>query len=148
MRNAFSLLELTITVLVIGVLASAAAPSYISAIRSHRLDLATRRIAADIQFAEAEAIRTNSDVRVRYEPAQERYAVYTVDTVGVETKFLSVELSQAYPGVTLQTVDAGGDEVLDIDIYGHPDSDIQVVLAVASEIRTLEVASNGAAQTL
>ena len=59
-RRAFSLVELVIVILVLGILAGAAAPRYASALRWKRLESSAYRIAADLRRARDEAVQASS----------------------------------------------------------------------------------------
>lgn len=60
----FTLLELMITVALLGILAALAAPSFNSLIQSSRLTASANELVAALQMARMEAIRTNSRVEV------------------------------------------------------------------------------------
>ncbi len=57
-RHGYSLLELTLVVLILGIMAAAVVPSFFSATDSHKLDLVAEEIAQALRFARSEARRT------------------------------------------------------------------------------------------
>ncbi len=60
----FTLVELMIVVIVVGVLAAVAAPSFADLIRSQRVKTAANDLASALIFARSEAVKRNADVTV------------------------------------------------------------------------------------
>ncbi len=66
LARGFTLLELMVTVSVAMILAAMAVPSFSSQMENYRLQAASERLYADLQFARLEAIRSNQNVRVSF----------------------------------------------------------------------------------
>jgi len=64
-QSGFTLLELMITVAVLGVLAAIALPSFQSIIEHRRLAGAAENLFADLQYARSESIKRNEVIRVQ-----------------------------------------------------------------------------------
>jgi prepilin-type N-terminal cleavage/methylation domain-containing protein len=65
----FTLIELMITLVVIGVLAALAAPSFTQIIHKRVLKGASDKLFADVHFAKSEAIKRNKKVRISFSEA-------------------------------------------------------------------------------
>lgn len=105
-RGGYTLLELLITVALLGTLGALAAPSFTAWIRSIRASSAADRLAADIAFARTQAVRTGRTVSVRMQ-GTDGYQV-VLDSLANDTRTLSVvDLGNDYPGVAIATSPAG-----------------------------------------
>ena len=65
-RRAFSLMELVIAVLIMGILAAVAAPRFTGSLCELRAEAAAKRIAADLNYARRMAMTTESRQRVHF----------------------------------------------------------------------------------
>lgn len=75
----YSLLELTLVVLILGIMAAALVPSFFPA-NPEKLDLAAEIQAEAMRFARAEAMRRGVPMGFRQQNAQKRIRVYSLDT--------------------------------------------------------------------
>lgn len=66
----FSLIEATVVVAVIAIVAAAAVPSLVSFIDGRRLDGAATALAADVQFVRTEAVARNQAIRLSFHDAR------------------------------------------------------------------------------
>jgi prepilin-type N-terminal cleavage/methylation domain-containing protein len=105
-RRAFTLVELVITLGVLGTLAAIAIPRYHSAVLRHRAELAAQRIAADLDLARRTAIARGKTVGVRFEPAKLAYE-------SADAGF-AVELQQSPYGVSAMKTRGQSDGIHDI----------------------------------
>jgi type IV fimbrial biogenesis protein FimT len=79
MQRGFTLIELMITLAVMGVLVTLAAPSFYDFILMQRLKAASQQFVTDMQFARSEAAARNQPVRVHFRrnSAVSCYAIFT-----------------------------------------------------------------------
>ena len=78
-HGGYSLLELTLVVLILGIMAAAVIPSFFSS-DSSRLDLAAEIQAEAMRYARAEAMRRGEPIGFRQQNVQKRMRVYSLDT--------------------------------------------------------------------
>jgi len=74
----YSLLELTIVVLILGIMAVAVIPSFFSS-NPQKLDLAAQEFADAMRFARSEAMRTGNPTGFRQQSGQMRIRVFNLD---------------------------------------------------------------------
>lgn len=103
----FTLIEMLMTVAIAAIVAAVLLP-LISSVDTFGLPYAAQMLATDLEYAQAEAIRTQRTVRVDFNVDSETYDVYFADT-----------------GVRLTHPLTGGDMTIDIrDVTDQPDLDI------------------------
>lgn len=119
-QAAFSLVELVVVMLVMGILAGVAAPRYVDAIDHARVDAAARRVAADLRYARAEALRASSDRSVQFTVADDTYRLAGVADPDHPASDYEVDLSEGPYGVELVSVDFGGGDTASYSVYGTP----------------------------
>jgi len=74
-RSGISLVELVITMLILGILASVAAPRYFDAVARFRVEAAAKRIAADLNLTREAAISKGVAESVNFYDSFDRYVV-------------------------------------------------------------------------
>ena len=74
-RLGFSLIELTMSVLVLGILAAVATPIYSTSLLKYRVELAAQRIAQDVMQAQRVARQTNSSRTITFDLNGESYTI-------------------------------------------------------------------------
>jgi general secretion pathway protein H len=145
-RAGFSLVELLIVLVILALLAGIA----VTTLSGGRAQLAAReaaqRIAADIGFAQADALAHHAARIVTFDAAAERYGVY--DGAGLLRDPVShlpyqVDLATLFPGaqVDLASPAFGGDVSLRFDASGAPVAGGEVELHAAGEGYKVRVAS-------
>jgi prepilin-type N-terminal cleavage/methylation domain-containing protein len=95
----FSLIELITVMALLSILCTVAIPSLFAWLPKHRVGSAARDVKSTLEFARANAIRTNADVTVSFDWANERL---TVDSGGT-----TLRTRQLTGEVDLQDVDLG-----------------------------------------
>jgi len=97
--SGFSMMELMTVLAIVAILGSMAVPSLFQWLAKHRIGSAARDVKSTLEFARMNAIKTNADVTVNFDWANERM---TVDSGGTTLSVLQM------PGdVDLQDIDLG-----------------------------------------
>ena len=78
-QRGFSLLELTIIVLILSIMAAAAAPFFYTS-NAEKLDAAVDVQVEAMRFARTEALRVGKEIGFRQQNAQKRMRVFSIDT--------------------------------------------------------------------
>lgn len=142
---AYTLVEITVVVMVMGILAAAAAPKYVNAQLRFRCQSAARRIAADINYARNCARSSAANQSIRFFPLTESYSSTTLPSLDRPGTLLQVSLGgSAYPA-NISTASFGGSDTIAFDIFGKPSATGTVVVSSGSFASTVTVSSDGLA---
>jgi prepilin-type N-terminal cleavage/methylation domain-containing protein len=77
-HRAFSLVELALVIAIVAVVAAVAVPRYADSAARYRLDLAARRVAADLDLARSLARTSSTSVAVAFLPKENFYKIEQV----------------------------------------------------------------------
>jgi type II secretion system protein H len=126
--RAFTLVELLLVVIIIGIAAGIAAPRYAGAITRYRVESAACRIAADLAMAQGSARSSSAGRTVQFDTALGRYRVVGVASFDNSAASYTVDLTSLPYEVTLESAVLGGNAEVTFDGFGVPDSGGQVVV--------------------
>ncbi len=73
--SGFTLIELMVAIAIMAILSAIAIPSYFKWLPRHRVGTAARAVMSTLEFARINAIKTNADVTVIFDWANERLTV-------------------------------------------------------------------------
>ncbi len=140
-RLALTLIEMLVVLVIMAVLAAVAVPRFGSADARHRVDVAARRVVADLELARQRARAASGYRSVVFDPAGALYRLPGVphpDRPGSSDDY-TVELGRAPYGASIIAVDFGGDATIVFDGFGTPDSGGGVTIRVGGYTRTVTV---------
>ncbi|UCF72744.1 MAG: GspH/FimT family pseudopilin [Deltaproteobacteria bacterium] len=117
-KDGFTIIELLVTLIILGILASIAIPGFSRLIPNYRLRSALRDVCSNFQLAKMTAVRRNRNCTVTFNQAiggtTYNYAVYVDSDKDLEYDageeiVIQVLFSERYEGVTFDTSQGGGD---------------------------------------
>lgn len=138
-RRGFSLIEISIVVVVVGVVYAIATPRFSQAGSQRRVDMAMDRIERDFRLAEQDAWHTGVSRELVFDVTNNRYEIVGM-TDGMGNPYI-VDLSKAPYNLSIDSVHFAGDTRLTIDGRGGVPVGGNVVLADGSYSATGSVAS-------
>ena len=140
-RSGLSLLDVVISVLIIGVLAASAGPRFAGTLEFYRAQSAAERIQADLGLARESARSNSSPVAVQFSPATDDYTIPAISHLDSPGLTYAVDIDAAYDAEIVSAV-LGGDSVLTFDRYGQPDSGGTVTVQSGGTQQTVTVDSD------
>jgi len=147
-RGGFTFIEMAITILVMGIVAAAAAPSYFSALASYRVGMAARKVVADLHYARSESQRSSSSRTVQFDTANNRYTLVNVADLDRAADSYVVHLVDPPCSALLVSATFGANANVIFDMHGRPDSVGSVVVQSGSVQKTVNLAADGTATVL
>jgi prepilin-type N-terminal cleavage/methylation domain-containing protein len=127
-NQAFTLVELMLVLVTVGIIAAMAAPRYAGALGNYRARCAAQRVAVDLGGAAADADASSAPRTVRFDVKTNTYSINGA---------APVRLDREPYDAALVSVDLGGDDTIAFDGYGAPDSGGAIVLRSAQFTRTV-----------
>ena len=138
-RGGFSIVEIVIVVMIIGVFGAIAIPRYANSLTRYRADATARRVVADLALAQSAAKQSASQRQVAFNAVNHSYQIQNVKALDSNAPFYDVDLTQSPYAAQIDSVNFGGDAVLIFDGHGVPDSTGSVQIHVGSEVRQINI---------
>lgn len=140
-RGAFSLLDMVVTLAIIGLMAGVAAPRFGHALKEYRLDAAANRIASDLAFARKRARTTGATETVTFDLASHTYSFSSIEDPDSPGRPYAVTLKESPYEVQISRVKFGASKAVTFNGYGFPESPGKMVISIGKSTRTLVVDS-------
>jgi prepilin-type N-terminal cleavage/methylation domain-containing protein len=138
-RPGYTLAELAIVALIIGIMAAVAVPKYLRSISQFRAESAAKRIAADLMYARESAINQGVHQKVVFATATNSYLMPDVANPNSSAVAYSVDLAFGDYPATLLAADFGGSETVTFDIDGQPDAGGSLTVDADGHQRTVKL---------
>lgn len=137
--SAFTLIELIMVLAILTIIAGVVAPKYASAVSRYRLDAAARRVAADIQYAQALARASGSTQIINFLPSNNSYSIPSIQAGTTKGAVYSVRLDKPPYSVTLESASFAGSTDLQFGGFGFPADGGTVRVRAGADYKTLSI---------
>lgn len=146
-RRGFTFVELVVVVLLLGIMASIAAPKYVQALAHHRASGAAARVAADLRLAREHARRSSVVQPVLFNLATESYTLTGMPDLNRPASTYAVPVGAQYQADVV-SANFNNTTTVQFDIYGRPNFIGSVVVRSGGVQRTIEVDAVGGIRVL
>lgn len=133
------LIEVVLVVAIMAIFSAIAAPRYGRATGRYHLDLAARRVAADLRLAQSAARAASSSRTVVFTAATDQYQLQSVTSPDGKTGDYTIALSTDPYRADLTEADFNGVSQVVFSGWGLPDCGGVVTLSVGSQQKTITV---------
>ena len=147
-RAGFNLADVTITVLIVGILAAVAVPKFVETLKRSQADAAATRIKADLAMARQRALVTSASLTVQFSPSTNDYVIPGLPDLNHSSENYAADVS-AYPyNAELVSAVLGIDSDVQFDRYGQPDSGGTITVQSGEYTQTVTVDSETGRATI
>jgi prepilin-type N-terminal cleavage/methylation domain-containing protein len=140
--QAFTLVEMIMVMVIMGVLSLMAVPRYASFLREQRLNAAELRIRSDIAMVQRRARYLGTSQTMSFSVGSHRYSIVGMPHPDKVGQTYTVRLAEEPYGVSISSVDLGGNADVIFDGQGTPDSAGTIVIRLGSQIRTISFSTS------
>jgi type II secretion system protein H len=138
-RAGFSLLELVLVTAILAIVSAIAIPRYGCAATRYQVDLAARRVAADLRQAQAHAKTTGASCTVVFSIPTGSYCLVNVPSLDRSSGDYAVDLTAEPYRARLVSANFNTADQVVFNGWGLPDNSGSVIVAVGSEQRMVTV---------
>ncbi len=146
-RSGLSLIELTLSVMVLGILAAVAMPIYTNSLLKYRSEVAAQRIVQDLSQAQRLAKISNSNRTISFDATGNSYAVNGLSSLDRPGASYTVPLSQRPYSVDITSLATAAQPAnqlttltLTFDRFGMPDQGISLIVQAGDKSKRVDVA--------
>ncbi len=137
-KRGFNILELLITVSVLGIMAAVAVPRFAGQLQHHRLDMAAKRVMADFESVRSLAYNTSTPQTIRFSVAQSGYQIVgLVDPDRPNAPNYTVNLSESPYCCSLISANFSGNDAVTFNGHGLPNTNGTIELQLGNQLRRI-----------
>ena len=138
-RSGVSLLDLTVTIMIIAVVTGVAVPRFSRVTQAYSADAAAQRVASDIERARRRARTTGTPETIAFDADGDRYTFSSVQSLESSAIACTVELGQSPYSADLVKAAFGTESSLTFNGFGVPASSGAMVISVGDETREVSI---------
>ena len=128
----FTLIELVITILIMGILTAIATPKFVGSVKRCQAQAACARIKADLMLARQKAIAGSTTQSVQFTPGSPVYSLPGLTDPDRPDQPYSVNLADSSYGAVVTSAAIGAGATVQFDRYGQPNSGGVITVSAGS----------------
>ncbi len=138
LRKAFSFVEVIVVLMIMGIVAAAAAPTFVRSLQYHRLESAARRVKQDLEYLQTTARARSTILACEFDGKRYELGGNAIRHLD-RTQAYEVDLGAVPYELTI--VDLGGVTSIEFDGYGGTtaEDDVAITLWLGNNWRTVRV---------
>ncbi len=138
-RGGFTLAELTIVVLIIGILSAATMPKLLDSVDYFHVEAAAKRIKQDFEMARRHARSQGTAQSIEFDTNTSTYVMPNVPDINHSGSDYAVDLTGEPYGSLLYDVNFNGTETVTFDGYGVPDNPGTIEVEAGAYAQTITI---------
>ena len=138
-RAGVSLVDLAVSVMIIGIITGIAVPRFSSMTQAYSADAAAHRIVSDLTHARRKARTTGQSETIAFDTDGDRYTFSSLTSLDSQGQLYTVELGQSPYSADLVKVGFGEESSLTFNGFGVADNSGALVISVGHEVREISV---------
>lgn len=138
-RYGVTLVDLVLTVIIVGILASVATPRFVTFLHEQQVRSAALRLKADLELAARYARSTTSSESITFNTVDHSYTFSTFKDINRSSDAYTVWLSRSPYEISIQSVSLEDETTITFNAFGIPNVSGQIVLVSAGQSKTIEI---------
>ncbi|MFQ5730798.1 MAG: Tfp pilus assembly protein FimT/FimU [Planctomycetaceae bacterium] len=136
-RAGLTLVDMVISVLIVGIMAAVAVPRSIDTLHRYRANAAAERVLVDLELARKDAMSASAARTVRFSSTS--YTLSAMSDLDRSRAVYAVDLAEPPYRSAVAAAALAGDKIIIFDGYGRPDSGGRVVIVSGGRQATVSV---------